>query len=105
MLLSAHIFIFKQFLDQIPLQTDVKTAQRRWLLLQALPGCRIGQDIFSSIFSALCCADVTIMENLTFGMLQTAVDARGELFPVKHLPLFIILDEAQVAANTFKKSF
>jgi hypothetical protein len=48
MLLCARVFIFKQLLTRIPLQTDVKKARRRWVLLQSLPGCYgLGDDILS----------------------------------------------------------
>ena len=61
MLLCARVFVFKQLLNRIPLQTDVKTARRRWVLLQSLSGrYEFGNDIFVEVLMSLRRADTDI---------------------------------------------
>jgi hypothetical protein len=61
MLLCARVFVFKQLLNRIPLQTDVKTARRRWVLLQSWPRrYGLGNDIFVEVLMSLR-ADTDIM--------------------------------------------
>jgi hypothetical protein len=107
MLLCARVFVFKQFLDRIPLHTNAKAARRRWVLLQTLPG-RIwpGDDIFSEVLEALRPADTNIMRGLVRTMLRAAI--REDLFPTgprSNPSLFLVIDEAQVAARGFTESF
>jgi len=107
MLLCARVFVFKQFLDRIPLQANAEAARRRWVLLQTLPG-RIwpGDDIFSEVLEALRLADTNIMRGLIRTMLKAAI--RKDLFPTEphaNPSLFLVIDEAQVAARGFMKSF
>jgi DNA-binding FadR family transcriptional regulator len=83
------------------------TARRQWVLLQTLPG-RIwpGNDIFSEVLEALHPADTNIMWRLICTMLRAAI--RKDLFPTgphSNPSLFLVIDEAQVTAREFKKSF
>lgn len=110
MLLCARLFIFKQLLTRIPLQTDVKTARRRWVLLQSLPGRYSSVDIFVHIFRSLRSLlrfDIYTIKDLIYEMLGAIAVERGDLFSMDQLaPLFsVVIDEAQVAASGFKESF
>lgn len=109
MLLCARVFIFQQLLAQIPKQTDVRTARRRWVLLQSLPGCYgLGDDIFAEVLRSLRRADTDIMRMLIRSTLEGLIVERKDLFPLdahSNGPLFLVIDEAQVAADSFKKSF
>jgi hypothetical protein len=109
MLLCARVFVFKQLLDRIPLQTDVRAARRRWVLLQSLPGCyRLGGDIFAEVLRSLRQADTRIMRALIRNTLEALTVERRDLFPsdaCSNEPLFLVVDEAQVAADSFKESF
>jgi len=61
MLLYARVFVFKRLLNRITLQTDVKTARRRWVLLQSLPGhYGLGNDIFVEVLMSPRRADADI---------------------------------------------
>ena len=104
MLLCARVFVFKQFLDRIPLQTDARTARRRWLLLQTLPG-RIlpGEDIFAEVLKALRPTCTFTMQRHILAMLTAAITE--DLFPTHPPSIFLVIDEAQVATCGFKKIF
>jgi hypothetical protein len=109
MLLCARVFVFHQLLTRIPEQTDVRTARRRWVLLQSLPGCYgLGDDIFAEVLRSLGRADTDIMQALIRNTLEGLIYERGDLFPsdaFSNGPLFLVIDEAQVATNSFKESF
>jgi hypothetical protein len=97
------VFVFKQLLNRIPLQTDVKTARRRWVLLQSLSGrYGLGNDIFVEVLMSLRRANTDIMQSTPIAErqdLSLAAEARLDK------PLFLVIDKAQAAADSFKKSF
>jgi hypothetical protein len=109
MLLCARVFVFQQLLTRLPEQIDVRIARRRWVLLQSLPGCHgLGDDIFAEVLRSLRHADTEIMRVFIRKTLEDLIARRGDLFPsdvCSRGPLFLVIDEAQVAADRFKESF
>lgn len=103
-LFCARVFIFKQLLDCFPAQTDPKTARKRWVLLQVLPALlEAGDDIFVTVLSSLRGAEKMIMQTFIRNTLWGCL-ARKNLFPDADkvdnaTPLFIVIDEAQEAAD------
>jgi len=63
MLLCARVFILKQLVQSIPVNTGATVARRRWILAQALPPRLLleGDDIFVKVLRGLRCADTKIM--------------------------------------------
>ena len=111
MLLCARVFVFKQLLDRIPAQTDVTIARRRWVLLQVLPALSYADsdDIFVTILSSLRNAHKDVMLPFIRTTLRDCY-TRKEFFPDvekvnNSVPLFIVIDEAQVAADQLKAFF
>ena len=111
MLLCARVFVFKQLLDRIPAQTDVTIARRRRVLLQVLPALLVADndDIFVTILASLRNADKDIMLLFIRATLRDCY-TRKEFFPDvekvnNSAPLFIVIDEAQVAADHLKAFF
>ena len=113
MLLCARIFVLKRLLDRVPLQTDVKAvkaARRRWVLLQIFPPCwESGHDIFVEVFKSIRFADVDIMQqfiqttiNDLFGRMDILLEEGSNSVKA---PLFLVIDEAQVAADQFNGYF
>jgi hypothetical protein len=84
MLLCAHVFVLKQLVRHLPVDTDATVAQRRWILAQVLP--------------------------LRFAFIRSTLRAltteKKDLFPVgSATPLFIVIGGAQVAADHLKNLF
>ena len=68
MLLYTRAFTLDQFIRCLPVETDVKVARRRWVLLQAMPprlpadrSFDSGHDIFVTLFQSLRNADTDAM--------------------------------------------
>ena len=108
MLLCARIFILKQLLQSLPPFTNVTTARRRWVLAQVLPPrLTFGgpSDLFGVVLRSLRNANIDIMRQIIRSMLQFVTERR-ELFPERHgTKLFVVIDEAQVAADHLKEYF
>ena len=108
MLLCARIFILKQFVESLPLLTDATTARRRWVLAQVLPP-RLDftrSDLFAIMFKSLRNASVDAMGQIIRSMLQFVTTKRRDLFPEgPETKLFVVIDEAQVAADHLKEYF
>ncbi|KAF8522268.1 hypothetical protein BU17DRAFT_87361 [Hysterangium stoloniferum] len=87
MLLFVRLFVLKQLVQHLPFNTDATVARRRWVLAQVLPPCLPkGEDLFS--------------------MLNQFMTKRLDLFPAGiGTPLFVVIDEAQVAADHLKEYF
>ncbi|KAF8521957.1 hypothetical protein BU17DRAFT_64682 [Hysterangium stoloniferum] len=97
MLLCARIFILKQFVQHIPVNTDATLARRRWVLAQVLPPHLDfwGDDLFVRVLRTLQHADMQIIELKT---------KRKDLFPDgRDTSLFVVIDEVQVAADNLKE--
>ncbi|KAF8512020.1 hypothetical protein BU17DRAFT_96669 [Hysterangium stoloniferum] len=105
MLLCARIFILKQFLQHIPVNTDATLARRRWVLAQVLPP-RLdfwGDDLFVRVLRTLQRADMQIMRDIIASTLSELKTKRKDLFPDgRDTSLFVVIDEVQVAADNLK---
>jgi hypothetical protein len=108
MLLCARIFILGKFVGHLPLGTDPVTARRRWVLLQVMPRCLRSyfSDIFTVVFRSIRAADtkhmldiarVTLRDCYTKTHLFPKVGSNGQ--PFFGQPFFVVIDEAQVAAD------
>ncbi|KAF8340839.1 hypothetical protein F5887DRAFT_919439 [Amanita rubescens] len=105
MLLCARFFIFKQLVQHFPVNTKVKDAQRRWVFAQVLPPCLSdgGKDLFVEVLRALRGAETQIMLDIIRSSLRDIRTGRKDLFPMEgNTPLFVVIDEAQVAAERLK---
>ncbi|EEB90496.1 hypothetical protein MPER_11290 [Moniliophthora perniciosa FA553] len=111
--LLARLVIFEQFLDSMKLDMensencdrDVSAYRERWLQMQTRPGLLNGHsDIFASLVEAISA------DNHSLDILASEV-SRVRDSVLKKLPvddtsrLFLVIDEAQVAANTFPRAF
>ncbi|KAF8516724.1 hypothetical protein BU17DRAFT_92559 [Hysterangium stoloniferum] len=107
MLLFARVFVLKQLVKYLPLNTDATVARRRWVLAQALPprSSQKGDDLFVTILQTIRHADTDIMITSINSMLNQFMNKRKDLFPVGFTPLFAVIDEAQVAADHLKEYF
>ena len=109
MLLCARVFTFSQFVRCLPVQTDVKVARRRWVLLQAMPARGIlGRDIFVLLFQSLRNADTDTMLDFIQTTLYQLDTQRQDIFPLpegSRTSYFAIVDEAQEAADHLKEYF
>jgi hypothetical protein len=110
MLLCARIFIFRRFMQQIPSSAGVTTARRRWVLAQVLPP-RLNHeddDLFVKVLRSLRHADTEIMLKMARGTLREITAKRRDFFPAgatETLRLFVVIDEAQVAADHLSAYF
>ena len=104
MLLCAHFFVLKKYVDCIPKGTSASATRRRWVLLQALPPApTFGNDIFVEIVERLRNTD---RDHLLAVAKETCLDTiakRKDLFSNEEL--FVVLDEAQVAALLLERHF
>jgi len=111
MLLYARAFTLDKFVRCLPVQTDVRVARRRWVLLQAMPPCRssdFGDDIFVVLFRSLRNADTDAMMSFIATALPELSNERRDLFPLPEgfrAPFFAIIDEAQEAADHVNEYF
>ena len=112
MLLCARVFVLKQLVQRLPVNTDAKVARRRWVLAQVLPP-RLNLDIspknpsddlFTRVLRALRQADTDMMLDIIFSTLHETMTERRDLFP-EGTPLFVVIDEAQVAADDLRDYF
>lgn len=102
MLLCARIFILKRLVQNIPIHTDAAVARRRWVLAQVLPPC-LEDDIFVTVLKAIRNADTPVLLAIVRDTLEDLALTRKDLFPSKHL--FVVIDEAQVAAGNLHNYF
>jgi hypothetical protein len=105
MLLCARFFIFKQLVQHIPVNTNVTDARRRWVSAQVSPPrlCDDGEDLFVKVLQALRGAETRIMLDIIRSSLRDMRTGRKDLFPMESTtPLFVVIDEAQVAAECLK---
>ena len=104
MLLCARVFILKQLVQHFPAETNITDARRRWVLAQVLPPClEWREDLFVTMLRALRNADTDIMMNVVRDLLNDIMTKRIDLFPEgTRTPLFVVIDEAQVAAEYLK---
>ena len=108
MLLRARVSVLKQLLEQLPADTSATAARRRWVLAQVLPP-RLDMDeddLFVKVLRALRHADINIMLEIVRSTLRALTNQKLELFPQgSATPLFVVIDEAQVAAVYLKDFF
>jgi hypothetical protein len=102
MLICARVFVLRQFMNKLPNGTDLMAARRRWVLVQAMPPFFVyPNDIFTVVLGSLRSANTEVMLSLADSMLS-------EMRQKGNLPddrLFVVVDEAQVAAVHLKESF
>lgn len=109
MLLCARVFILTQLVIKLPAGTDAKVARRRWVLAQVLPPSLEydgpSSDLFAIVLRSLRGASIRILHKLIRSLLGF-ITLRLDLFPEGHeTKLFVVIDEAQVAADHLKEYF
>ena len=104
MLLCARVFILKELVQHFPVETNVANARRRWVLAQVLPPhLERSEDLFVTVLRALRNADTEVMLCIAEELLDDIMTKRTNLFPEGwRTPLFVVIDEAQVAAEKLK---
>ncbi|KAF8500012.1 hypothetical protein BU17DRAFT_59107 [Hysterangium stoloniferum] len=108
MLLCARVLILKQFVQHVPVNTRATLARRRWVLAQVLPPSLNFQDedLFLKVLWTLWSADPQIMRSIITSTLNELTTNRNDLFPKgSWTRLFVVIDEAQVAADNMKEYF
>ncbi|KAF8510406.1 hypothetical protein BU17DRAFT_98110 [Hysterangium stoloniferum] len=108
MLLFVRIFVLKELVKRLPLNIDPMVARRRWVLVQVLPprSERMDEDLFAKILGAIRRADTNIMVDLINSTNEEFMTKRKDLFSAGiNTPLFVVIDEAQVAADHLKGCF
>ena len=99
MLICARVFVLKCLLVKLPPDTDMETARRRWVLVQAMPPIDIATDIFAAVLKSLRAAVKTDLLDFTESMLKNMGILEPNVLP------FVVVDEAQVAAEYLNESF
>lgn len=101
MLLCARFVILAQLVKQFSANTNIADARRRWVLAQVLPPCLEGhtEDLFVTVLRAFRNADTEIMLRIANELWHDITTTRKDLFPEGKKGFFIVIDEAQVAAN------
>jgi len=103
MLLCARVFVLKQFMRYIPKDTDPAVARRRWVFAQVMPPRLPSGDMFVNVLQSVRAGRKDIMLSIVHATLNAIIIERGDLFPVRTArPLFVVIDEAQVAADHLK---
>ena len=105
MLLCARVFILNQLVQRFPKNTDVTDARRRWVLAQVLPPHlqHENEDLFVKVLLVLRGAETDTMNVIIKNSLANIMTKRTDLFPKERkTPLFVVIDEAQVAAEYLK---
>jgi hypothetical protein len=97
MLICARIFVLKCLLEKLPPDTDMETARRRWVLVQAMPPIDVATDIFVAVLISLRAAVKIDLLDFTESMLKKII--KHQVLP------FVVVDEAQVAAEYPNESF
>lgn len=109
MLLCARIFILKQLVQRLPVNTDVMVARRRWVLVQALPpSLDFGwpsSDLFVIVLRSLRYTSTNIMRQIIRSLLVVITDKRDWFPEGPRTALFVVIDEVQVAADNLKEYF
>jgi hypothetical protein len=95
---------FLYLVQHLPVNTDVTVARRRWVLAQALPPHkRWSEDLFVEVLRVLQHADTDVMLDIVRSSLHKIMTERKDLFSAgSKTPLFIVIDEAQMAAEYLK---
>ena len=98
-LMCARIFILNNLLQKMPLDTEAAVARQRWVLAQILPP-RVegGTDIFVTVLRSIRRGQTDILERIYSDTLTELKETKGDLFP-SDTRLFVVIDEAQVAAE------
>ena len=104
MLLCARVFILNKLVQHFPAETNITDARRRWVLAQVLPPrLEHSEDLFVTVLQALRNADTDVMNRITLDLMGDIMTKRTNLFPKgRRTPLFVVIDEAQVAAKKLK---
>ena len=105
MLLCARVFILNQLVQRFPKNTDVTDARRRWVLAQVLPPHlqHENEDLFVKVLLVLRGAETDTMNVIIKNSLANIMTKRTDLFPKERkTPLFVVIDEAQLAAEHLK---
>ena len=100
MLICARIFVLKCLLEKLSPGTDMETARRRWVLVQVMPPIDVATDIFVAVFKSLRAAYKTDLIDFTESMLKSMREILE-----RDVRLFVVVDEAQVAAEYLNESF
>jgi hypothetical protein len=105
MFLCARIFVLKQLVRYLPVDTDPTVARRRWVLAQVLPP-RLGEiepDLFVHLLQSVLAGRTDIMRLFYTPTTTALTTTRPDLFPLGHAtPIFVVIDEAQMAADDMK---
>ena len=109
MLLCARFFILEQFVRHLPVDTNITVARRRWMLAQVMPPRLMFEDddLFVKLLRDLRFGDTKIMLLIIRSTLRDLTTKRRDLFPLERgdTPLFVVIDEAQVAADDLQDFF
>lgn len=108
MMYCVRMFLLKEFVNCLPQDTRAIDARRRWVLFQVLPPYLTAglEDVFSVLLKRLDLAKSGELETV-YSDLEQKIFTRGVLPTdnMSSLPFYIVIDEAQVAADRFSKSF
>ena len=105
MLLCVRVFILEKLVQHFPVNTNIMNARRRWVLAQILPPQRHSEDLFVTVLRDLRGAETETETLLDIAResLSNIMTKRTDLFPeVRGTPLFVVIDDVQVAAETPK---
>jgi len=107
MLLCARLFILTQLVIKFPVGTNPAVARRRWVLAQILPPTlQYGppSDLFAMVLASLRGVSTKILQKLIRKQLLWVT--RFHVFPEgPKTRVFVVIDEAQVAADHLKEYF
>lgn len=108
MLLCARLFILVQLVINLPVGTNPTVARRRWVLAQILPpNLQYGgssSDLFAIMLGSLRRVSTKNLQKLIRDQLHFVT--RFDVFPEgPETRLFVVIDEAQVAADHLKEYF
>jgi len=100
MLSCARIFLLKQLVQHLPVGVDATVARRRWVLAQVLPPCLTldKEDLFVKVLRRLQHAETNIIYETIYAMLRAVIASREDLLP-RRLPLYVVIDDAHLAAD------
>ena len=97
-LLCARIFVLEKLLQKMPSNTTAAVARRRWVLAQILPPWYTQFDIFVTVLKVIRGGDTNVLDQIASDILKGLKERKPSLFPSAK-NLFVVVDEAQVAAQ------
>ena len=97
-LLCARIFVLEKLLQKMPSNTTAAVARRRWVFAQILPPWYTQFDIFVTVLKVIRGGDTNVLDQIASDILKGLKERKPNLFPSAK-NLFVVVDEAQVAAQ------